>query len=476
MKNKIKKTIKFIDLFAGMGGTRLGFESACKSIGVVSECVFTSEIKKHAIKVYKQNFDGSDIYGDITNVTSDEIPEFDFLLAGFPCQPFSSAGSRKGFYDTRGTLFFDIERIIKDKKPDGFLLENVEGIVKHDLKNKNDSVGNTLRIILLKLEEMGYQVTWKVLDATDFGIPQKRKRIYIAGTKNNQVSLEGFKKKNKNVGDILEKNKPLMDIGLANLLLEHFSPSELYGKAVKDKRGGNDNIHSWDIELKGKTTKKQRELLNLLLKERRKKHWAKLKGIHWMDGMPLTVNEIKSFTSLYPNKDSLKKSLDDLVKKGYLRYEHPKDLVNYIDENGNKIRGRRYIESKEKGYNIVSGKLSFEINKILDPNSFAPTLVATDSQKWAVVDGNGLRRLTIKEGLLLSGFPARFKMPVSFNDAFDLLGNTVMVGVVKNVCERILLANLDCQMQASTSNSSNTSIKIDDSVYSEIYRQEQLVL
>ncbi|MBD2364144.1 DNA (cytosine-5-)-methyltransferase [Anabaena minutissima FACHB-250] len=115
-------TIKFIDLFAGIGGMRLGLEQACKTLGIQSECVFTSEIKPTAVKVYHENFSGNNLWGDITEIYSHQIPDFDILLAGFPCQPFSSAGTKQGFLDTRGTLFFEIERILKDKSPFGFLL------------------------------------------------------------------------------------------------------------------------------------------------------------------------------------------------------------------------------------------------------------------------------------------------------------------------------------------------------------------
>ncbi|MFM5898219.1 MAG: DNA (cytosine-5-)-methyltransferase, partial [Dolichospermum sp.] len=163
-------TIKFIDLFAGIGGMRLGLEQSCKSLGINSKCVFTSEIKDTAIKIYKENFFEDKIWGDITKISSQCIPDFDILLAGFPCQPFSSAGTRQGFLDTRGTLFFEIERILKDKSPFGFLLENVEGLVKHD-------DGKTLTTILNKLKQLGYQVKCEVLNARDFGIPQDRKRV-----------------------------------------------------------------------------------------------------------------------------------------------------------------------------------------------------------------------------------------------------------------------------------------------------------
>ncbi len=128
------KKITFIDLFAGLGGTRIGFEQACTEHNLKAECVFTSEIKPYAVKIYEHNFSGDMVHGDITKIKETEIPDFDFLLGGFPCQAFSNAGKRAGFDDARGTLFFDVVRILKEKKPKGFLLENVEGLVSHDKK------------------------------------------------------------------------------------------------------------------------------------------------------------------------------------------------------------------------------------------------------------------------------------------------------------------------------------------------------
>lgn len=133
------KIIRFIDLFSGIGGIRKGFEQACTEIGINCKCVFSSEIKPYAVSVFKQNHPNEDIFGDITKIEAKEIPDFDFLLAGFPCQAFSAAGKRLGFEDTRGTLFFEVERIIKEKCPLGFVLENVEGLVNHDKKNPKDN-------------------------------------------------------------------------------------------------------------------------------------------------------------------------------------------------------------------------------------------------------------------------------------------------------------------------------------------------
>lgn len=158
---------EFIDLFAGIGGIRIPFQD------LGGKCVFSSEWDKHAQKTYRINF-GETPEGDIAQISSQDIPDFDILLAGFPCQPFSQAGLKKGFGDTRGTLFFEIERILGDKRPKAYMLENVKQLRGHDK-------GRTLRVIAEHLQALEYTVDWAVLRAADFGVPQNRERIYIVG-------------------------------------------------------------------------------------------------------------------------------------------------------------------------------------------------------------------------------------------------------------------------------------------------------
>lgn len=427
------KEIKFIDLFAGIGGFRKGFERACEGIGLNPRCVLTSEIKDHALKVLKDNFTHENLVGDITKINATDIPEFDFLLAGFPCQSFSSAGNQDGFADTRGTLFFEIERILKKKKPYGFILENVSNLERHD-------GGRTLKIILKKLKELGYKTNYKVLNSKNFGLAQSRERIFIIGTLDEEISLDNFEKKKSKLKDILQKGQPTVKNELTEKLLDHYKIEELYGKAIKDKRGGKNNIHSWDIEIKGEVSHEQKILLGELLKQRRRKKWAEKKGIEWMDGMPLTVGEISTF---FPNllinkKVDLKKMLDDLLEKGYLKFEHPKKQVIKKSKNGREIKRRVYDTNLEKGYNIVTGKLSFSFSKILDPEDITPTIVATDVSKLAVPDNDGLRELTLSEGLRLFGFDDEFKFDVDKKQGFNLLGNTIAIPVVESVALRIL--------------------------------------
>ena len=428
-------TIKIIDLFAGMGGIRLGFEKAFNEKGFNVNCVLTSEIKEHALKSLKHNLHHDSIVGDITKVDAKDIPDFDFLLGGFPCQSFSSAGKRDGFCDTRGTLFFDIERILKTKRPQGFLLENVEGLVSHDN-------GKTLDIILKSLHDLNYEVSWEVLDSKEFSLPQSRKRIYIVGLLNEKLDFEEVEKGvSKRFKDIQEFGLDLIDSDFTKKLLTHFPINELQGKAIKDKRGGENNINSWDFGLKGEVSVEQKELLRLLFKKRRLKKWAEEIGIEWMDGVPLTLGQIETFYT----HDNLEELLNDLTNKGYLKFEHPKDKIKK-EVNGTIITRREYAEDKPKGYNIITGKLSFQFSKILDPNGLSPTLVAADVEKLGVIDGKGIRKLSLREGLRLFGYPETYSLEIFNNNtsnrrkAFDLLGNTVAVPVVYSISK--VLASL----------------------------------
>ena len=165
----------FIDLFSGIGGFRIGFEKAG------FKCLMSSEINNYCKATYQNNF-GETPLNDITKIPIDNIPNHDVLTAGFPCQPFSICGKKKGFEDTRGTLFFHICEIINAKKPKVVLLENVKHLIHHDS-------GNTLSVILNSLEELGYFVNFKLLNAKNFGVPQNRERIIIFATKENPFNF-----------------------------------------------------------------------------------------------------------------------------------------------------------------------------------------------------------------------------------------------------------------------------------------------
>jgi DNA (cytosine-5)-methyltransferase 1 len=192
--------MKYLSLFSGIGGFELGIQQAYGELHPLSTkqsreerrmenmeesmsksngqswnstptCIGYSEIDKYAIQIYERHFNHKN-YGDITKINTDELPDFDFLCGGFPCQAFSIAGKRKGFEDTRGTLFFEIARILRAKQPRLFLLENVKGLLSHDN-------GNTFRTIISTLDELGYDLQWQVLNSKNFGVPQNRERVFI---------------------------------------------------------------------------------------------------------------------------------------------------------------------------------------------------------------------------------------------------------------------------------------------------------
>lgn len=241
MLNEEKFT--FIDLFAGIGGIRLAFESAGGT------CIFASEWDSDAQKTYAINF-GHTPHGDITKIPSEEIPEHDILTAGFPCQPFSIIGNGRGFADTRGTLFFDIERILRDKSPQAFLLENVKRLKSHDN-------GRTFNTIIKNLKSLGYFTHHTVLDARDFGLPQKRERTFIVGFQENypfNFPSRPVDGKYLKLADVLEKDVPEKYTASEHILNKR-------QEAVKDKRtfspaiwhenkGGNIGVNSFSCALR----------------------------------------------------------------------------------------------------------------------------------------------------------------------------------------------------------------------------------
>lgn len=234
MLSYIDQTYKTIDLFAGIGGIRLGFEQTGRI-----ENIFSAEVDSYACKTYLSNF-GEDAYCDITKIDEKKLEDFDILLAGFPCQAFSIAGKKAGFEDTRGTLFFDVARILKEKQPKAFLLENVKGLIHHDK-------GKTFQTIMRVLQEdLGYTVYTKLINTKDFNVPQKRERIYIVGFKENSIfTFPKEEKLDRSVQDIMEKQKVSAKYYLSTTYLQtliehkkrHASKGNGFGYDILDKAG-----------------------------------------------------------------------------------------------------------------------------------------------------------------------------------------------------------------------------------------------
>ncbi len=316
MKNNISSNIPFppvespeftfIDMFAGIGGFRI----AMQNLG--GKCVFSSEKDKYARKTYEINF-GEEPSGDITKINEKDIPEHDILCAGFPCQAFSIAGKRKGFKDdTRGTLFFEIARIIEAKRPKAFLLENVKGLTSHDK-------GRTLATILSVLrDELNYFVPEpKIINAKDFGVPQKRERIFIAGFRKD-TGITEFKypeplKKRTEFADIKEKEPVSVKYYLSTRYLEtlrnhkkrHKNKGNGFGyEIIKDNQcanaivvGGMGRERNIVIDCRLKDFTPARKIKGEINREGRRRmtprEWARLQG--FPDNFLIKVSDTQAY-------------------------------------------------------------------------------------------------------------------------------------------------------------------------------------
>lgn len=231
------RTIRIVDLFCGIGGFRIACQNAAKSLNIEVKCVLSCDIDKDCQSVYYANF-GELPLGDITQINEYDIPDHDILLAGFPCQPFSIIGDRKGFVDTRGTLFFDVARVIEAKKPQSFILENVKQLVGHNQ-------GQTLKKILAVLTELGYTTSFKVLNALNYGLPQKRERVFIVGT-NKNFTFEWPEEQHEMT--------PLSDILETSVESKHYV-SEYISKKHSSLRSDNSSLEIWHENKAGHISK-----------------------------------------------------------------------------------------------------------------------------------------------------------------------------------------------------------------------------
>lgn len=241
IKNKNLSGYTFIDLFAGLGGFRLALES------LGAECVYSSEWDEPVRRVYSDNFDEIPD-GDITQVDEKNIPDHDILCAGFPCQAFSISGKQNGFEDSRGTLFFDVARIVKEKQPKVVFMENVKNFASHD-------GGKTLEVVRATMENLGYTFFYKVLSAVDFGIPQKRERIYMVCFRNDlnvasfnypkpfelQKHVEDFLLSDENMVSHLYVDRP--DTYFNDKKDEHYS-NKTIRLGIVNKGGQGERIYS----------------------------------------------------------------------------------------------------------------------------------------------------------------------------------------------------------------------------------------
>lgn len=445
--------MKFIELFAGIGGFRLGLEA------LGHECVFASEIDKYAQQTYEANF-GEKPHGDITQISADDIPDHDILTAGFPCQAFSVAGHRKGFEDTRGTLFFEIARILKAKKPQWFILENVKGLLSHN-------AGETFKVIIQTLEQLGYALDWRVLNSKDYGVPQNRERIFIIGNRDGDLFwkfnwpekcpdgrvladiLEDRVEQKYFVSDTrLDKIKDKYDKKIrTSCLIEdkegnsrclsasqedlsiHLIPEKytLTKKQVKKAREVKSHPNKWGkVDVPDDVSKPSRCLpttesptsFDILLVPRLKKI-----GSVGKDGQGNRVYDPEGLSATLSSqgggRGAKKKVLKDgrTWSEGAIPFPDKKDkpsrtIITGQDQNN---KATMFIQDKKvartirsSGRNSLTEKHNHDIYKTQD----------------------GIRRLTPRECARLQGFPDDFKIEVSDNQAYKQFGNAVSVPVI----------------------------------------------
>lgn len=418
--------IKYIDLFAGVGGIRLGVSQALTKNGIESECVLSSEINEKACETYQLNF-GEHPSGDVRQI--EDVEPFDLLLGGFPCQPFSYAGKRMGFGDTRGTLFFEIERLLEKYRPKAFLLENVRGLYTHD-------EGRTFKTIMDKLHGLGYGTFDLLQNSSNFGVPQNRVRLYIVGIHGAapQMGLHtdlGAADSHKYKKNVLEPSlfneKPICRVGsiLEPEVDEKYYCSEKFQKMLHDVVGGDlsvlhgyrfidyrggQSLHSWELGMKGKCSDAEIRFMNALILNRRKPIFGKDQ-----DGKKLTLEQIKTF------------------------YKEPD-----IEEVISSLLEKRYLQFKDGKYNPVCGNMSFEVFKLLDPDSISITLTSSDANRLGVIQNNRARHLTPRECARLQGFPDTFILHPSDTWSYKQFGNSVSVPVVEAVFNDFLRYNKFC--------------------------------
>lgn len=387
MKNK--KTFKFIDLCAGIGG----FHTALKELG--GECVLAAEIDTYAIETYNQNY-SIDSNNNLRDLTKKDIPDYDILCAGFPCQTFSKAGSQQGFEDIRGTIFFDIVRILTETKPKFILLENVRNLASHNN-------GNTWNTIRKTLTEIGYLVPENpfIVSPLNFGVPQSRERVFIPCIRKDiakveKIELEVPIKKDTTIFDILE---PIVEL--------KYSISE-YEKYV---------IQVWEEFKQGITTK----ALGFPI---------------WYDSFKLDRGSIKD----------LPQWKQDFIIKNIELYETNKTFISIWEKKFNNLEDlqpthRKFEWQMGTEYtSIYQGIIQFRPSGIrVKKPDFFPALVA---MVHIPIIGKYLRRLTPRECARLQSFPDTFQLLSNDKQAYKQLGNSLNVTVAKYVFENTILKEL----------------------------------
>ena len=420
---------KFIDLFSGIGGFRIPLEK------LGGNCVAYSEIDKHAIDVYRKNFNTNNetFLGDITKVK--KTPNADLIVGGVPCQAWSVAGKKKGFDDPRGKLWKDTIRLIRINKPKTFIFENVKGL--YDPRNKS-----SLDLIIKEFKKCGYDVFHKVLNAYDFGLPQNRDRLFIVGIKkhkNNKFSFPNPVSKHTKLAQIMDN----LEINKKHLTKQKFSSDILFGEKIPfsrnrfqksdefndffifcDTRDGHTTIHSWDLI---STTSFEKKICMTILKNRRRKLFGE-----W-DGNPLSLKILQSLI-----KDLKDSDLKKLVKKNIIIQEEDGRYELSNTKNSAGINGfyRVFLPQSDIFATITATEnRDFIATKTItgkDPNDYKNNFLNQIYKKGK------LRLITGRESGRLQGFPEKFKIHPNDKIAKRQFGNAVPTNVVYNLAKETI--------------------------------------
>tara|TARA_R100000734_G_scaffold19116_1_gene18219 strand:- start:9722 stop:10855 length:1134 start_codon:yes stop_codon:yes gene_type:complete len=371
--------LRVFSMFTGIGGFEVGLINS----NLAYKMVGFSEVDKYAIQIYNKHFKGIKNYGDATAINETELPNFDLLVGGFPCQAFSMAGKRKGFNDTRGTLFFDIARILSEKKPKYFILENVKGLLSHDK-------GRTLQTIFGVLSDLGYEYQWEILNSKNFGVPQNRERVYIVGhlrgTSRPKIFPIG---ESKEISDTSRESKRSESSQVSSTITSNY------------KRGVHAMGEQYIIE------NKLKQIGNIDTKGHNS-IWGR---VYDTQGIAATINAhgrgLGAKTGLYQVQ------VREATKKGYAVAEEG-DSINLSVPNSNTRRGR------------VGKKIAQTID--------------TGMQQHTLQDSQ-IRRLTPRECERLQGFPDDWTEGISDTQRYKCLGNAVTTNVVTAIINRLYSNN-----------------------------------
>lgn len=464
----------FLDLFAGIGG----FHIACRNNG--GNCIGFSEIAKDAIEYYckNHNINPNLNFGSITEIK--ELPNFDFMTAGVPCQSWSVAGKRLGFEDDRGQLWNDTLYILNEKKPKAFLFENVKGLT--DAHNKE-----AFNYILERIKDAGYHATWKVINSYDYGSPQMRERVYVIGFKDekflNEYKFPEEETDKLTLSEILtgsKKNTKNLVAASRSMSVNETGENDYY--LFNDTRNGTTTVHTWDLY---DTTERQKQICLLILKNRRKAIFGP------QDGNPLSLEQMQTLdpsitqaeidelvhmnilrkirykfeaiTDDYDDFPPCGKRLMELVKKGLCVNEMKwdseiKKLKGNVDDGLFVLGVNGCVKCTEVRYEFKNSKISTGINGInrivLRSSNIFPTLVASDTNDYvATVDlsvndkkhfieeiykpGN-YRKITKEEACMIQGYPKEFILPETRQRWMKLIGNSVTVPVIEKLVKSIV--------------------------------------